>query len=267
MKKGFDTEIKVGIFVTIGIGLILISVLLLGGTESLFVRKTRFYAHFPTVDGLVNGAKIVMDGLQVGIVDQVDFDLKKRDVLVSFQIARAQADWIRADSSVQIATQGVLGDKYIILSRGSDSQPALPPESVVPHRSGEGLSHFLSKSDQLLNSLQSIAGGVDRLVKTFETDQRAETFFKSMAATSKSMASASEKLNKELDDLHLKTLSKNLNGILEKINNGTGTLGALINDPGLYDDAKALMGGANRNRIVRNLVRQTIKKSEEEKKE
>jgi phospholipid/cholesterol/gamma-HCH transport system substrate-binding protein len=84
-----------------------------------------------------------------------------------------------------------------------------------------------------------------------------------MASTAKNLASATEKLNREVEDLRLKALSRNLGSIVEKINNGTGTLGALVNDPGLYDDAKALMGGANRNRIIRNLVRQTIRKNEE----
>ena len=47
--------------------------------------------------------------------------------------------------------------------------------------------------------------------------------------------------------------------IVEKINNGSGTLGALVNDPSLYEDARSLVGGANRNRIIRNLVRKTTK--------
>ena len=84
-----------------------------------------------------------------------------------------------------------------------------------------------------------------------------------MAATAKNLASASEKLDKELDQLHLKSSMTNLNAILGKINNGTGTLGALVNDPGLYDDAKALMGGVSRNRVMRNLIRQTVRESEE----
>jgi phospholipid/cholesterol/gamma-HCH transport system substrate-binding protein len=70
-------------------------------------------------------------------------------------------------------------------------------------------------------------------------------------------------MNDQLTDIHIKKTVTNLNQIFEKINNGTGTLGALVNDPGLYDEMRALMGGANRNRIIRNLVRQTIKESEE----
>ena len=78
------------------------------------------------------------------------------------------------------------------------------------------------------------------------------------------MGEASVKLNNQLDGMALKSAIKNLNAILEKVNNGTGTLGALINDPGLYDNARALVGGANRNRILRNLVRETVEKGNQE---
>ena len=45
----------------------------------------------------------------------------------------------------------------------------------------------------------------------------------------------------------------------KKIDRGEGTVGALINDTALYDDAKSLVSGINRNRIMRNLVRQTVR--------
>jgi len=80
-----------------------------------------------------------------------------------------------------------------------------------------------------------------------------------MASTAKNLAGVSDKLNRD----ELRSAMRNLNSILEKINNGSGTLGALVNDPGLYDDVKLFVGGANRNRVVRNLVRETIKKSDE----
>ena len=96
----------------------------------------------------------------------------------------------------------------------------------------------------------------------FRSDQIAE----GLAATAKHLASAAARLNQDLENLQLKAAVTNLNSILEKINNGQGTLGALVNDPSLYDDAKALVGGTNRSRIVRNMVRQTIQKNESENK-
>jgi len=45
-----------------------------------------------------------------------------------------------------------------------------------------------------------------------------------------------------------------LNSILDKIDRGDGTLGLLLNDPTLYEELKILVGGANRNTIVRSLI-------------
>lgn len=263
MRKYLETELKVGAFITVGLALVLISILVLGSTESLLVRKNTYVTHYTNVEGLIPGAKVVMGGLQVGIVSDIQFDSAHRDIKVQMEVARTQADWIRKDSTVQIQTQGMLGDKYVEIARGSDDQPVLPEGAEIPNGTGGGLSQFLTKSDQLLVTLQSIAGSMDRMLKAFEYGRRSEIFFEGMAKSAKNMSALTERLNEELANLHLKGASKNLNDILAKINDGTGTLGALVNDPGLYDDVKALMGGANRNRVMRNLVRQTIKKNEE----
>jgi phospholipid/cholesterol/gamma-HCH transport system substrate-binding protein len=46
-----------------------------------------------------------------------------------------------------------------------------------------------------------------------------------------------------------------LNSILAKVDRGEGTLGLLLNDPTLYEDLKRLIGGAERSRLVRTLIR------------
>jgi phospholipid/cholesterol/gamma-HCH transport system substrate-binding protein len=53
-----------------------------------------------------------------------------------------------------------------------------------------------------------------------------------------------------------------LNSILAKIDRGEGTLGLIVNDPTLYEDLKLLVGGANRSRVVRGMIRSL---SEDEK--
>jgi len=46
-----------------------------------------------------------------------------------------------------------------------------------------------------------------------------------------------------------------LNAILGKVDDGDGTLGLLVNDPSLYHEMKALLGGAQRSLVVRSLIR------------
>jgi phospholipid/cholesterol/gamma-HCH transport system substrate-binding protein len=50
--------------------------------------------------------------------------------------------------------------------------------------------------------------------------------------------------------------------VMDRIEKGEGTVGALINDPGVYDDLRALLGRAKRNRVLRGVIRHTIDKNE-----
>jgi phospholipid/cholesterol/gamma-HCH transport system substrate-binding protein len=241
----------------------MLTVFLLGGSQSFFSKSARYTAHFSSVDGLIVGAKVILGGVSVGTVEDIQFDRENRNIQISFSVQKNAIDWIRQGSTVEIATQGVLGDKYISISSGNPDQPELPAGSDIPNRPTKDISQFITKGDHLLISLNSIASSLDRILKGFELENRSDTFFKGIASTAKNLSQAAEKMNDQLTDIHIKKTVTNLNQIFEKINNGSGTLGALVNDPGLYDEMRALMGGANRNRIIRNLVRQTIKESEE----
>jgi len=48
----------------------------------------------------------------------------------------------------------------------------------------------------------------------------------------------------------------------EAIESGDGTLGLLARDPALYEDLRALVGGAQRNKLLRAYIRKTVKKGE-----
>lgn len=263
LRKQAETELKVGIFISIGLILIMLTVFVLGGSQSFFSKSVRFKAHFSSVDGLIVGAKVILGGVSVGTVEDIQFDREQRNIRIDFSVSKNAIDWVREGSTVEIATQGVLGDKYISIASGEADRPALPPGSDIPNRPTKDISQFITKGDHLLISLNSIASSLERILKGFEVDNRSETFFRGMASTAKNLSQASEKMNDQLSDIQIKKTVANLNQIFDKINNGTGTLGALVNDSGLYDELRALMGGANRNRIIRNLVRQTIKDSEE----
>ncbi len=263
MKKKMETEVKVGLFVALGLGLIMLSILLLSGPQSLFSRSNHYTVHFNRVDGLLVGAKVILNGVAVGAVESIELNKEKRNIRISFTITKDSTEWIRKDSTVEIATQGVLGDKYLSIEAGSEAQPLLPPGSDIQNRPSTDIKQFLSQSDRLVLSLNEIALSLDRILKTFESDNRSDRFFKGLAATASNLSQATEKLNQEFDHLQIKSTITSLNRIMTKIDNGTGTIGALINDPSLYDDVKALFGGANRNRIMRNLVRQTVKESKE----
>lgn len=254
LNSKIEQDVKVGIFVTIGIAFAMIAILVLGGSESIFKSKVHYTSHFSNTTGLLPGAKIVLSGLNVGVVKGVEYDGKSRNIKVTLSIESKYSKEMREGSTVEMLTQGVLGDKYLSLNPGR-SENIIPENGEISNIVSQDLSAFLSKGDQLLLNATSVTGSLDRLLKTFEKANRLDSITEELAQTAKNL----NKLTAEINGKDINKSSKNLSQILEKINQGNGTLGALINDPSLYEDVRSMVGGANRNRIIRNLVRKTVK--------
>jgi len=70
----------------------------------------------------------------------------------------------------------------------------------------------------------------------------------------------------DADTGHLMTnvnaMSDDLRVIVGNLRAGKGTIGALLVDPSVYEDIKALVGNVERNSVLRALVRYSIKEDE-----
>ena len=260
MKSKNEQDIKVGIFVSLGMAFAMIAILVLGGSESIFRGKTHYKARFPNASGVSSGAKVVLSGLNVGTVKEVEYDDKTRTIVLGVNVEDRYAQFVREGSTVEILTQGVLGDKYLSLSPGS-GEKMIPEGTEIPAIMSQDLGQILSKSDALLVNAASAAASLDRLLRSLEKGNRLETTFENLSQASANL----KRMTAELDGKDVRRVTKGLADVVDKVNSGTGTLGALINDPSLYEDIRSVVGGANRNRIIRNLVRKTVKDNEKGK--
>ena len=62
----------------------------------------------------------------------------------------------------------------------------------------------------------------------------------------------------------LQGAATSLRSITDAVNNGEGTAGLLVRDPQLYEDLRVLMGGAQRNALLRAYIRATVEKGRAE---
>jgi phospholipid/cholesterol/gamma-HCH transport system substrate-binding protein len=59
---------------------------------------------------------------------------------------------------------------------------------------------------------------------------------------------------------NLSALAKTLRRIGDEVEQGKGTVGALLKDPSVYEDLKGIVGSVERSRVLRSLIRSTIRK-------
>jgi phospholipid/cholesterol/gamma-HCH transport system substrate-binding protein len=215
--------LRVGIVVSLSLVTIFFVVIFASNLGDLVAPKATIYADFADVKGLKTGAPVWLSGVQVGSVKGIDFK-GAGAVRVAISVNKDYLRFIRRDSVATVNTMGILGDKYLDLSPGSER--ALRSGEVIP--------------GTLPPDLQKIAGaGGAAITKLGEIEQRLEhvTYLIENGG-----GSASKFIKDPALYDNLNASSKRLSAILESVDEGRGTLGKLVRDDALYAELKASAG-------------------------
>lgn len=261
MDKKIANNMLVGIFVAVGFVVFIFLVFNMGGGGGIFASNYTLYAKFPEVKGLHPGSEISLSGLRIGVVKDITVSTDgTKQLITEFSISRKMKSQIRQDSNAMIRTQGMLGDKYIEISIGSASSPELESGAFI--RSVEE-QDFFSKGGNL----------VEGISKQFKDGGNVDVLLANLTRLSDNLATISTDIRKNrgvLNELIYgksgESLNRSLNhleGILKKIDSGDGTLGSLVNDPTIYEDLRAMMGGAKRSSILKYFMREFIEEGSE----
>ena len=199
-------EFKVGAFALAGMAVVGLVVFMIGEERKLFETKLNYNAHFIEVQGLRRGSPVRMGGVDIGTVTEVAFGEVADDkrIHVRMDIVKEESRRIRQDSVATIENKGLLGDKMIVLTVGSQKLPQIPVDGEVQSKEGDDMTALMGK-------LGSITGQVEKVVGNLEK-------------TTGSLAD--DKLQK---DLHGSLES--MNGILKAVDSGDGYVGKLLKSP------------------------------------
>jgi phospholipid/cholesterol/gamma-HCH transport system substrate-binding protein len=172
---------------------------------------------------------------------------------------------------------GTLGNLNAILKKVNSGQ-GLAGRLLIDEKYGKQTGDSLRAA---LNSVQSVFGKIDEQMRTNtgaipallndpEGKKKVYALLDNLGTASVSLASVAtrlekgdgalplllrdEKFGKELTK-NLQNFSRRLDSIGRKLDEGTGTVGKLINDPALFDAANDIVVGVNESKLLRWLVR------------
>ena len=164
-----NIEVKVGIFVLITLAILLGLVIALSSSSQLF-RKTYFVrARFHNVQGLTSGAPVRLAGVTVGRVDQVRFapTLGEKNIEVRLALDERVRGRVREDSTATILTIGLLGDKYVELSMGSEGKRVLEEGDYIEVREPTDFYAILEKGNQIIDNTVKISSALETILEGF----------------------------------------------------------------------------------------------------
>lgn len=105
---------------------------------------TRYVANFDSVDGLVEGSDIRLAGVKIGQVKRTEVDHETYLARVTLFVDRTLK--LPKDTSAQIISDGLLGNKYVSLIPGGDSTYLKPQEEIVHTQSSVNLENLIGKA-------------------------------------------------------------------------------------------------------------------------
>lgn len=138
-------ETAVGIFVLIGLLCVAYLTIRLGRMEMFSSRGYEISARFDSATGLRPGADVELAGVPVGRVTAIrlDPDPMRSQAIVDIRLDRNLH--LSDDSMASIKTSGLIGDKYVSLSRGGSDIEIEPGGSITETESPVDLESLIGK--------------------------------------------------------------------------------------------------------------------------
>lgn len=269
-KKDKTNLVKVGIFVVSLTAILMVMIISIGKETSLFEPKADIRARVSNVSNLKPGSYVELKGIKVGTVSNVSI-ISDDEVEITLTVLEKEIKWIKKDSKVSISNAGLVGDKFVEIYNGTKDSPKFNPEKdILISEDLTGLQQIINKSDSIASVTEKILIKLDGVLEKLGNGDTVVQTFNSLNKS----ASNLESLTSELKSAQLGTMVTSVNNasasmerILKRVEEGPGTLNSMVYDDGLHDDLKALLGGAQRNKVIKYFIRESIKNSEQRKSE
>lgn len=252
------TQIKVGFFLASGLTVLLTTIFMLGSNKSLFKEVVQIRSYFDSVQGLNKGAVVSLAGVKVGNIDQVSFDSKRNLVEVIAIIDTEYQNKIKKDSRIEIRTQGALGDKFLYITPGTSEAEVIVNGDELASDYGNDILAILSKRGNESENLFDILTDIKKITHALAADNKVSHITNNLDKVTANLVQLTEQLNKSVKSGSLERSTAKLEKILDKVDRGEGTLGALINDKSIHERIKNILGAGQKDQQVKNILKSSV---------
>ncbi|MGH9312621.1 MAG: MlaD family protein [Vicinamibacterales bacterium] len=237
--------IAVGAFVIGGVVLFTLGLFLIGDRRRLFEDTFEVYAEFARVSGLENGSVVRVGGVEAGAVVAIEVPPRPS---AKFRVkAKVREDLhpiVRTDSVASIQNDGLVGNKFLQIDAGTDQAPPVPHEGTIQSREPFDFAELLKRMSDTITLVNATITGLkadveQALTSVTATVRDAQGLLDVIGADVKKIIESGIRIAADTRE------------VIEGVRAGRGTLGKLVTDDALYDQAKQIV--AEGEKVVANL--------------
>jgi phospholipid/cholesterol/gamma-HCH transport system substrate-binding protein len=253
--------IIVGLFLALGLAIFIIGVFTLGGQSKSFAKSIHISAVFDDVAGLKPGNNVWFSGVKVGTIKEIRF-IGPSEVRVRMSIDQNSQQYIHRNAGVHIGSDGLIGNKIIVIDGGSPQAPIVEDNDVLQ-------AAKLLSTDDMLKTLQQnnenlLAITSDFKLLSHKILQGKGTVGTLMADSTMALQLRASMRNLEVATTSAALMAKQLNSFSNKMNTKGGLADKLFTDTSTFNRIKSAANqfqsaATNANIITENLKTTTGK--------
>lgn len=233
--------ILTGLFVLIGIAILLTGVFIIGGKDKTFKKSELLNAVFTDVNGLAKGSNVWYAGVKIGTVKKVSF--VESGVLVSFSIEEEVHPKIRKDTKVKLSTDGLIGNKILVLYGGTAASPEAENGTTLAVENGIGTEEIMATLQGNNQNLLAITNDLKTVSKALADGKGTLGKLLTDPALHNSLQSTMASLNQAGNNAAV--LTANLSGFSKKLNNKGYFLNDIATDTTIVTSLKTTAAQLN----------------------
>ena len=272
------TQIKVGIFILMGLVAVGLMVVYFGRVGEGFASYYNVRVEFANASGLLRGSEVFLAGAKVGrITNEPTILPDMRGVYVDVRILTQVH--IPEGSDFVIGSSGLLGDKFIEIQLATDTGPAgfIAPGAVIKG-SGEtgGIGNMTNGAGALIADLRTTVENINSVVKKLDATVLSKEELASITTTISNLESATGKIadaSGKVDGLIIKAdaaiqggkatmgaatkaaeeLQKTLAALrsfIDQARSGKGVMGTLVSNHEMADNLRSFILNLRKNGIL-----------------
>jgi phospholipid/cholesterol/gamma-HCH transport system substrate-binding protein len=269
---------RLGIFIFIGTILLIISIFLLGNKEKLFSSTIEIKAYFNQIEGLKNGAPVRLSGYDVGSISSIALTSDTGAMVeVRMRIDNNLKHFIRLDSQASVETEGLVGKKIVTITPGSPSVAEISEGGIIRSKSPVNIGRIIEQTEAVMSYMKDLTKNFSEIFTKVNKGEGSigklvndDKLYNSAVSVTQSAYKILTIITKRLDEISniivsttgsLKSILndvdgavKDVNKIIEKVNNGEGTIGALISDTKISDSVKTIVNNLARTSDQANIA-------------
>ena len=230
MAENDGHALRVGIVIVIGIAILAVAIFSIGGGLRWLGGSQELIVRFKRVNGLQVGAPVYLSGVNIGSVSSIQFpqDRRANYVVVRLRIAANAAQRVRTDSVAKIESLGLLGDKFLLLTAGSDGAPSAEPGSLMKAQDPVNYAALLQArgTGDLVANVIAISNGMRQLLDSINQGNGILAELIRGSSNPNEKAFTLKSIRQTMDNVQ--QLTQRLDLTVDRIERGQGIVGALL---------------------------------------